>query len=185
MGAPDNAHRHHRELEEPMSLDPVRKTLRRALLSAACALFAWQAAPAQTPSGYFMLRSTAKAPEAVVAEVKSYVLERKWLYLAEFKVRSGQVTVVKLCVTGMGDQIWAAGMHVAAFMPCGHLGVYREGGVTRLSMLDPRFMNALNPDPNLQRVGDQLYPLFARLLDEVSGQTPVAGLDTSRSASRD
>lgn len=156
---------------------PVRKTLHCTALAAACALLAWQSAPAQTPSAYFMLRTTAKTPEAVVADVKSQVLDRKWLYLAEFKVHGGQVTIVKLCAKGSGELIWAAGLHVAAFMPCGHLGVYREDGVTKLSMLDPRFMNALNPDPNLQRVGDLLYPQFARLLDDVSGQAPVASRD--------
>ena len=121
-----------------------------------------------TPNANFMLRTTAKGPDAVVFDIKSYVLERKWLYLAEFKLKNGEVTVVKLCVPSASKDIWAAGLHVSALLPCGHIGVYQEGGATQLSMLDPRFMSRLNPDPNLEKAGDDLYPLLSTMLDAVS-----------------
>lgn len=121
-----------------------------------------------TPNANFMIRSTAKGADAVVFDIKSYVLDRKWLYLAEFKLKNGEVTVVKLCVPSASKDIWAAGLHVSALLPCGHIGVYQEGGVTRLSMLDPRFMNQLNPDPNLEKAGNDLYPLLSTMLDAVS-----------------
>lgn len=140
---------------------------RLVLLAVACAALAGAAA-AQTPSANFILRTTAKTPDAVVADIRSYVLERKWLYLAEFKLKNDEVIVVKLCVPAAGKDIWAAGLHVSALLPCGHVGVYQEGGATRVSMLDPRFMNVLNPDPNLKKAGDALYPLLTGLLDEVT-----------------
>ncbi len=121
-----------------------------------------------TPNANFMLRTTAKSPDVVVFDIKSYVLDRKWLYLAEFKLKNAEVTVVKLCVPSASKDIWAAGLHVSALLPCGHIGVYQEGGVTRLSMLDPRFMNRLNPDPNLEKAGNDLYPLLSSMLDAVS-----------------
>lgn len=121
-----------------------------------------------TPNANFMLRTTAKSPDVVVFDIKSYVLDRKWLYLAEFKLKNAEVTVVKLCVPSASKDIWAAGLHVSALLPCGHIGVYREAGATHLSMLDPRFMNQLNPDPNLKKAGDDLYPLLSTMLNVVS-----------------
>lgn len=121
-----------------------------------------------TPNANFMLRTSTKSPDAVVFDIKSYVLERKWLYLAEFKLKNGEVTVVKLCVPSASKDIWAAGLHVSALLPCGHIGVYREGGATRLAMLDPRFMNRLNPDPNLEKAGNELLPQLTALLDTVA-----------------
>jgi hypothetical protein len=43
----------------------------------------------------FLVRSTAKAPEAVVAAVKAYAEGKKWQYLGADKVKQGQVTLVK------------------------------------------------------------------------------------------
>ena len=124
-------------------------------------------AQASGPGKNFIIRTTDKTPDAVVFDIKSYVLDRKWLYLAEFKVKNNEVTIVKLCVPSASSDIWAAGLHVSALLPCGQIGVYREGGMTRLSMLDPRFMNLLNPDPNLKKAGEDLFPVLTKLLDDV------------------
>lgn len=120
------------------------------------------------PNANFILKTTAKTPDAVVFDIKSYALERKWLYLAEFKLKNGEVTVVKLCVPAASKDIWAAGLHVSALLPCGQIGVYQEGGATRVSMLDPRFMSLLNPDPNLKKAGEDLYPVLTTMLDAVT-----------------
>jgi len=40
--------------------------------------------------------------------------------------------------------------------------------VVTLSSSDPRFMNQLNPDPNLKKAGDDLYLLLSTMLDAVS-----------------
>ncbi|MEW5878810.1 MAG: DUF302 domain-containing protein [Pseudomonadota bacterium] len=136
-------------------------------LVAACAVLAGAAA-AQTPGANFIVKTTAKSPEAVVSDLKSRVLQNKWLYLAEFKVKNDEVTVVKMCVPAAGKDIWSAGMHVSALLPCGHFGVYREDGTTKVSLLDPRFMNVLNPHPGLKKAGDDLHPLLTGLLDEVT-----------------
>jgi hypothetical protein len=125
-------------------------------------------AAAQTPSANFIVKTTAKSPEAVVSDLKSRVLENKWLYLAEFKVKNDEVTVVKMCVPAAGKDIWSAGLHVSALLPCGHFGVYREDGTTKVSLLDPRFMNLLNPHPGLKKAGDDLHPVLTKLLDDVT-----------------
>jgi hypothetical protein len=140
--------------------------MKRTLLAAACAIAT--AAAAQTPSANFIVKTTAKTPEAVVSDLKSRVLQNNWLYLAEFKVKNDEVTVVKMCVPAAGKDIWSAGMHVSALLPCGHFGVYREDGTTKVSLLDPRFMNLLNPHPGLKKAGDDLHPLLTKLLEEVT-----------------
>ncbi|MCX8114139.1 MAG: DUF302 domain-containing protein [Burkholderiaceae bacterium] len=136
-------------------------------LAVACAVLAGAAA-AQTPSANFIVKATAKTPEAVVSDLKSRVLQNNWLYLAEFKVKNNEVTVVKMCVPAAGKDIWSAGLHVSALLPCGHFGVYREDGTTKVSLLDPRFMNLLNPHPGLKKAGEDLHPLLTKLLDEVT-----------------
>ena len=125
-------------------------------------------ATAGEPNDMFMMRETQESPEDVVLAIKSFVEENEWLYLAEFKVKGGEVTVVNICYPPIGPDIWAAGMHVAAMMPCGHIGVYAEGGKTIISMLHPRFMTALYPDPNLENAVTTVTPQFEAMLEEVT-----------------
>ncbi len=48
---------------------------------------------------------------------------RLWLYLAEFKIKGGEATAIKICYPAIAKGIFAAGMHVTAMMPCGHVTV--------------------------------------------------------------
>jgi hypothetical protein len=123
-------------------------------------------ASAGDPNDMFWVRSTQRSPEQVVAAVKAYTDARKWLYLGDFKIKSGEVTAVKICYPPIGKDIFAAGMHVAAMMPCGHIAVYVEGG-TKVAMLHPKFMTALYPDPNLERAVSEVTPLFEAMLNDV------------------
>lgn len=125
-------------------------------------------ASAAEPNDMFWLRNTHKSPEQVSAAIKSHVENAKWLYLAEFKLKGGEVTAIKICYPPVGKDIFAAGMHVAAMMPCGHIAVYVENGTTRVSMLHPKFMTALYPDENLGRAVATLTPLFESMLSEVT-----------------
>lgn len=141
--------------------------MRKALVTAALALVLTAgAARAGEPNDNFWVRSSAKSPDEVVAALKSYAEGRKWLYLAAFKIKGGEITAVKICYPPIGKDIFAAGMHVAAMMPCGHIAVYNEGG-TKLAMLNPKFMLVLYPDPNLERAVATVTPLFEVMLDEV------------------
>lgn len=141
----------------------MKRALSTALLG--LALGAGQA-QAGAPNDNFWVRSTQKSPDEVVAAVKSYVQANKWLYLADFKVKKGAVTSVKVCYPPIGADIFAAGMHVAAMMPCGHLAVYDDNG-TKVAMLNPKFMTVLYPDPNLERAVRTVTPLFEAMLDSV------------------
>ena len=125
-------------------------------------------AVAGEPNDMFMMRDTQKSQEDVVSAIKSYVEENDWLYLADFKVKGGEVTVVNICYPPIGPDIWAAGMHVAAMMPCGHIGVYKDGDKTIISMLHPRFMTTLYPDPNLEKAVSTVTPQFEAMLAEVT-----------------
>lgn len=116
----------------------------------------------------FMIRDTQRTPEEVVSAIESYVENNKWLYLAEFKLKGGEVTAVKICYPPIGSDIVAAGMHVMAMMPCGHIAVYEEEGNTRISMLHPKFMTALYPDPNLEKAVSTVTPQFEAMLAEVT-----------------
>jgi hypothetical protein len=132
------------------------------------ALFACALIPAKAgePNDLFWVRSTQKSPQQIVAAIKEYVEARKWLYLADFKIKGGQVTAVKICYPPIGNDIFAAGMHVAAMMPCGHIAVYEEGG-TKIAMLHPKFMTALYPDRNLDKAAREVTPLFEAMLADV------------------
>lgn len=141
----------------------MKRALQVALLALA---FAAGHAQAGAPNDNFWVRPTQKSPDEVVAAVKSYAEKHKWLYLASFKVKKGTVTSVKICYPQIGPDIFAAGMHVAAMMPCGHIAVYDDKG-TKVAMLDPKFMTVLYPDPNLERAVRTVTPLFEAMLDEV------------------
>lgn len=143
----------------------TRRALKLGLLAL---LLLAPGAKAGAPNDMFWIRGTQKAPEQVVSAIKSYVEANKWLYLSDFKIKGGEVTAVKICYPAIGSDIFAAGMHVAAMMPCGHIAVYAEGGGTRISMLHPKFMTALYPDANLERAVRTVTPLFEAMLAEVA-----------------
>ncbi len=132
--------------------------------------FLLMASPASAgePGDMFWVRNSDKAPEQVVAAIKSYADARKWLYLADFKIKGGEVTAVKICYPAIGKDIFAAGMHVAAMMPCGNIAIYVEGGKTQIAMLHPKFMTALYPDKNLENAVRTVTPLFEEMLGEVA-----------------
>lgn len=135
-----------------------------ATLGAAAPVFAGDRA---APNDLFVVKTSAKSPDAVFTAIRAYVADKKWLYLGDNKVKNDEVTLVKLCVPAASPDIWAAGLHVAALAPCGHIGIYREAGRTTVSMLHPKFMHVLNPHPRLKKAGDELAPLFSAMLDDV------------------
>lgn len=125
-------------------------------------------ASAAEPNEMFIIHDVSGPPEVVAEEIKNYVLGHEdWLFLADFGLKGGEVTAVKICYLPLGSHIFAAGMHVAAMMPCGHIALYEEDGTTRLSMLNLEFMTALNPDPNLETAVEIGAPAFEAMLEEV------------------
>ncbi len=123
-------------------------------------------AHAGAPNENFITRETPKTPDQVRASIKSYVAAKKWQYVGDYTLKKGQVLQVLVCVPEFGKSLWAAGMHVSAMAPCGHIGIWQAGGVTHVSMLHPRFLNVLYPDPGLQSMGEQLLPLLTEMLDQ-------------------
>lgn len=130
--------------------------------------FAAGAASAERPGEMFILHDLSTSPAEAAAAVRRHVEENAdWLFLAEFPLKGGEVLALKICYLPLGGDIFAAGMHVAAMMPCGNLAFYEEDGQARLSMLDLRFMTELNPDPNLERAVERGAPAFEAMLAEV------------------
>jgi hypothetical protein len=134
------------------------------LLGATLAPIAHSAAP----DTMFVVRSTTKTPEAVVDAVKAYAEGKKWQYLGADKVKQGQVTLVKLCIPEVGQQIWPVGLHLSAMLPCGNLGVYQKGGATEMSLLHPRYMPTLYPDPALDKASAIAEPLLLEMFEAVA-----------------
>jgi len=125
-------------------------------------------APSAAPGTMFTVRSTATAPEAVVEAVQAYAEGKQWQYLGADKVKRGQMTLVKLCIPEVGQQIWPVGLHLSAMLPCGNLGVYQQGGTTEMSLLHPRYMPMLYPDPALDNASAIAEPLLLEMLEAVT-----------------
>lgn len=115
----------------------------------------------------FLVRPTAKAPDDVVAAIKAYAEARKWPYLGVDKVKQGQVQLVKVCIPEVGQQIWPVGLHLSAMLPCGNLGVYQKDGRTEVSLLHPRYMQVLYPDPAIEKASATAEPLLIDMLNSV------------------
>ncbi len=144
-------------------------TLMKSAIGMGMLAVASASAPA-AGNDYFILHTLEYPPEEAAAMVRDYAQEKEdWLFLAEFDLAGGAVTAVKICYPAIGPDIVAAGMHTMAMMPCGHLAFYEEDGESKLSMLDPSFMTALYPDPNLDNAVATVRPAFDTLLSEVLG----------------
>ncbi len=123
---------------------------------------AWSA---EKDNDIFIVKTTKLSMDEVVNAVKAYSKKKKWVFLGADKVKKGEVILVKFCVKEAGKLAFKAGFKVSAFFPCGSMGLYKENGVTTISMLDPKYMTILYPDPNLQAAVDVVTPLFKELMD--------------------
>lgn len=144
-------------------------TMRHAVIaSCAIVLMLTVGVRAQSPDSIFIIKSSSKAPDAVVAAIKSYSEQKKWLYLGENKLKQGEVTLVKICIPEVGQALWPVGLQLSAMLPCGNVGVYSKGGTTEVSLLHPRYMHVLYPHPATERAGAIAQPLLVEMLDDVT-----------------
>lgn len=123
------------------------------------------------PQDMFLLRSTEKTPEAVVEAVKAYAAAKQWQYLGANKVKQGQVTLVKICIPEVGQQLWPVGLHLRAMLPCGNLGVSQKEGTTEIALLHARYMQVLSPHPAVEKASATAHPLLTEMLDAVAKST--------------
>jgi hypothetical protein len=115
-----------------------------------------------------MVRTTSKTPDALVAAVKSYTEEQKWRFISEGEAKQGEVSLVKICIPEVGKLVWQAGLRASALLPCGNMGIYSNGTMTEISVLHPRYMHMLHPDPALEQAGAVAEPLLLEMLDAVT-----------------
>jgi uncharacterized protein (DUF302 family) len=120
------------------------------------------------PNDMFLIRSTAKTPEAVVEAVKAYSEAQKWRLSSVDKARQGQVILVKICIPEVGQHIWKVGLYLGAMVPCGNLAVYQQEGKTEASLLHPRYMQMLYPHPEIEKASAMALPLLTEMLDTVT-----------------
>ena len=126
-----------------------------------------QSSPAE--NDLILVRSTEKSPGAAVEAIKAYVENRKWVYLGANKVKpaQGEVIFVKVCVPEVAKLIFPLGLKFSAMLPCGNLGIYQNGGKTEISMLHPRYMQVLVPNPEIEKASAVAAPLLSEMLEAV------------------
>jgi hypothetical protein len=117
----------------------------------------------------FMVRTTSRSPDTIVAAIKDYAQTMEWQYLSDNKVKKGEVTLVKICIPEVGRIIWPLGLQLSAMLPCGNIGIYTTDSGTEISVLHPRYLNILYPDPEAERAGEVGAPLLTEMLDSVAG----------------
>jgi hypothetical protein len=120
------------------------------------------------PNDIFIMRTTAKAPDAIVEAIKSHSEQKKWLYLGENKVKNNEVSFVKLCMPEVAQHLWPVGLQLSALLPCGNVGIYKKGVETEISVLHPRYMHVLYPHPATERASGIAHPLLIEMLDAVT-----------------
>ena len=118
----------------------------------------------------FVLRATSKSPDETVNAIRAYAEARGWNYLGADKVKQGEVTLVKLCIPEVGQMLWSVGLHLSAMLPCGNIGVYRKQDVTEVSLLNPRYMERILPDPVVRKASATAETLLIIMVDEISSR---------------
>jgi hypothetical protein len=116
----------------------------------------------------FVIRTSARQPDAVTDAIKAYAERQKWLFLGANEVKQNQVTLIKICPPAVGRKIWPLGLHLSAMLPCGNLGVYQKDGVTEVSLLDPHDMELLHPDPAVTEASAIAATALTEMLDTVT-----------------
>jgi hypothetical protein len=141
--------------------------LRKTIVSCAMLLTLTGAVNAD-PNDIFIVRTSSKTPDAIVAAIKSHSEQKKWEFLGENKVKKGEVTFVKICIPAVGQLIWPVGLQLSAMLPCGNVGIYQKGTATEISVLHPRYMHVLYPHPATERASAVAQPLLIEMLDAVT-----------------
>jgi hypothetical protein len=141
-------------------------TIRRSLSAAAlCGLLSAGPAGAAGEGEHFILHDLDMSIEEAAAAIRSITeAEDDWLFLAEFGLLGGEVIAQKICYAPIAGDIVAAGMHVMAMMPCGHLAYYVEDDQPTLARLDLGFMTTLDPAPSLERAAEEGGLAFEALI---------------------
>jgi hypothetical protein len=116
----------------------------------------------------FVLRATTKSPDETVNAIRAYAEARGWNYLGADKVKQGEVTLVKLCIPEVGQMLWPVGLHLSAMLPCGNIGVYRKQDMTEVSLLNPRYMERILPDPAVRKASATAETLLTEMVDAIS-----------------
>jgi hypothetical protein len=147
----------------------ARSAIALALCLCASAIFLMTGmlgrAAAQGPSDIFIIKSSAKTPDAIVAAIKAYATEKKWQYLGDSKIKQGEITLVKICIPAVGQALWPAGPQLSAMLPCGNIGVYTKDARTEISILHPRYMHVLHPVPATEKASAIAHPLLMDMLN--------------------
>lgn len=118
----------------------------------------------------FVTRSTAKSPAEVHEAIREHVKRKEWVYVNDNKLKGGEITQVRICdlKAATAADIWSAGLQVSAMLPCGHLSLYREGGVTKVTLLHPRFLTLLDPHPAVVKLADGVTGPYLAMLEEIT-----------------
>ena len=144
-------------------------SFRSTLFIAACAaLLAGCAGTPPTRDEMFVTRSSAKSPADLQQAIRDYVQHKNWQYIGDNKIKGGQITQVRICDPKAAADIWSAGLQVSAMLPCGHMSVYQEGGVTKVTLLNPRFLARLDPHPAVKKLAEGVSNPFTAMLDDVT-----------------
>jgi len=118
--------------------------------------------------GLFVTRTSSKSPADVHQSIRQYVTQKGWLYINDNKLKGGEVTQVRICEPKAAANVWKAGLQVSAMLPCGHMSIYQEGGLTKLTMLHPRFLTMLDTDPAVKELADAVTGPFLAMMDDVT-----------------
>ena len=62
----------------------------------------------------------------------------------------------------MRPLIFPLGLKFSAMLPCGNLGIYQSGGKIEISMLHPRYMQVLVPNPEIEKARAVAHRFLAR-----------------------
>lgn len=133
-----------------------------------CALSSLSSAQTAPPADDMILvRPTEKARDAIVDSIKAYAEGKKWVFMGAntLKPPQGEITFVKVCIPEVFKLIAPLGLKHIAMLPCGNFGIYQNQGKTEVSMLHPRYMHVLVPNPEIEKASALATPLLIDMLD--------------------
>lgn len=140
----------------------------RLIITALALLLTAGPSQAGSPDEVFILATSVKPPDAVAAAIKSHSEAQDWRFISQNRVKQGEVTIVKICIPAVAKFVWNLGLHLSAMLPCGNIGIYESEGITQVSVLHPRYMPMLHPDPALEQAAAVAEPLLREMLDVVT-----------------
>ncbi|NRB38810.1 MAG: DoxX family membrane protein [Pseudomonadales bacterium] len=115
----------------------------------------------------FLFWQTEQSIDALLVDLLQAASQHGWKVHGPEKVANGSITLVKLCLPEVGKAILQQSRHYSAMLPCISLSLYKEQDSSKLTLLDPAYMQHITSSAAIGAAADKSREALFKLLSDL------------------